>query len=102
MVKLQGGWRPVWISKVDDLMTSEKKDSVQINNNPLMMNNDDFNHLRSPMTSKRSPIVQKVVNLSELTRETSAVVSLSQKRISNVASYASALSGVDESLFMAD
>ncbi|MBR1398479.1 MAG: hypothetical protein IJ563_13255 [Selenomonadaceae bacterium] len=91
----------MWISKVDDVMTSEKKDSVQINN-PLMMNNDDFNHLRSPMTSKRSPIVQKVVNLSELTRETSAVVSLSQKRISNVASYASALSGVDESLFMAD
>ena len=91
----------MWISKVDDVMTSEKKDSVQINN-PLMMNNDDFNHLRSPMTSKRSTIVQKVVNLSELTRETSAVVSLSQKRISNVASYASALSGVDESLFMAD
>ena len=98
---MQGGWRLVWISNVDDLMTNEKKDTVQINSNPLSMNGD-FNNLKSPMNMMKKPFVQRVVNISELSINNAAVVSLSQKRIPNTATYAAALSGVDESLFMAD
>ena len=92
----------MWISEVDDVMTNEKKENVQLNSNPLASNNN-FNHFRSPMTVKR-PMVQRItVNLSELSHENAVVVSLSQKRFNMTASYAaSAMSGVDESLFMAD
>ena len=90
----------MWVSKVDDLMTSEKKDNVQINN--PMSANDNLNHLRSPMTSKRASIVHRVLNLSDLRNDNAVVVSLSQKRIPAASTYAAALSGVDESLFMAD
>ena len=98
----QGGWRLVWISEVDDVMTNEKKDSAQFNSNPLTVNKD-FSHLRSPMTARRSPMVQTTINLSELSNDNAVVVSLSQKRFTMSATYAaSAMSGVDESLFMAD
>ena len=98
----QGGWRPVWISEVDDLMTNEKKDSVQFNSNPLTANKD-FSHLKSPMTNKRPMVQRTTINLSELSRENAVVVSLSQKRFNMAATYsASVMSGVDESLFMAD
>ena len=93
----------MWISEVDDVMTNEKKDSAQFNSNPLTANRD-FNYLRSPMTAKRSPMVQRTtINLSELSNDNAVVVSLSQKRFTMSATYAaSAMSGVDESLFMAD
>ena len=93
----------MWISEVDDVMTNEKKDSTQFNSNPLTANRD-FNYLRSPMTAKRSPMVQRTtINLSELSNDNAVVVSLSQKRFTMSATYAaSAMSGVDESLFMAD
>lgn len=92
----------MWISKVDDVMTNEKKDSTQFNSNPLM-SGGDFNNLRSPMSSRR-PIVQRMtLNLNELSHNNAVVVSLSQRRVSVGATYAaSAMSGVDESLFMAD
>ena len=91
----------MWISEVDDLMTNEKRDSAQFNGNPLTTNRD---FLRSPMTAKRLPMVQRTtINLSELSNENAVVVSLSQKRFAMSATYAaSAMSGVDESLFMAD
>ena len=83
-------------------MTNEKKDNVQISGNPFT-NNSNFNNLRSPMMNMR-PIVQRTVNLSDMSTEAAAVVSLSQKRVSNgAAAYmTAAMSGVDESLFMAD
>ena len=92
----------MWISKVDDVMTNEKKDSTQFNSNPLT-SGGDFNNLKSPMTSRR-PIVQRTtLNLNELSHNNAVVVSLSQRRISVGATYAAAaMSGVDESLFMAD
>ena len=92
----------MWISKVDDVMTNEKKDSTQFNSNPLM-SGGDFNNLKSPMTSRR-PIVQRTtLNLNELSHNNAVVVSLSQRRVSVGATYAAAaMSGVDESLFMAD
>ena len=85
-------------------MTNEKKDTVQFTSNPFNMDND-FSNLKSPMTmiNNRKPFVQRVINITDLTNDNAAVVSLSQKRIPNNAVYAaSALSGVDESLFMAD
>ena len=93
----------MWISEVDDVMTNERKDSVQFNSNPLTANKD-YDHLRSPMTAKKTPMVQRtMINLSELSNENAVVVSLSQKRFSMSATYAaSAMSSVDESLFMAD
>ena len=91
----------MWISKVDDLMTSEKKDTVQFTSNPFMLN-DDFSNLKSPMNMINKKPVHRVINISDLSNNNAAVVSLSQKRIPNNAIYASALSGVDESLFMAD
>ncbi len=92
----------MWISEVDDLMTNEKKDSTHFNSNPLTANGD-FSHLRSPMTAKK-PIVQRTtINLAELSHENAVVVSLSQKRFSMAGTFAvAAMSGVDESLFMAD
>ena len=92
----------MWISKVDDVMTNEKKDSAQFESNPLTLN-QDFNHLRSPMT-KMKPMVQRMtINLSDLSIDNAVVVSLSQRRMSATASYATAaMTGVDESLFMAD
>ncbi|MBR1729145.1 MAG: hypothetical protein IJ728_06420 [Selenomonadaceae bacterium] len=90
----------MWISKVDDLMKNEQNDSAQFNSNPLTTNND-FSNLRSPLTTKR-PMVQRVVNLSDLQNDNAVVVSLSQKRFNVANSYSAALSGVDESLFMAD
>ena len=90
----------MWISKVDDLMKNEQNDSAQFNSNPLTANND-YSNLRSPLTTKR-PMVQRVVNLSDLQNDNAVVVSLSQKRFNVANSYSAALSGVDESLFMAD
>ena len=92
----------MWISKVDDVMTNEKKDNAQFNSNPLTVGGD-FSNLRSPMTSRR-PIVQRTtLNLAELSNNNAVVVSLSQRRVNIAATYAaSAMSGVDESLFMAD
>lgn len=90
----------MWISKVDDVMTNEQKDTVQFDSNPLKMN-DNLSNLRSPIMSKR-PIVQRMVSMSELQNDNAVVVSLSQRRINMAATYAAALSGVDESLFMAD
>ena len=92
----------MWISEVDDIMTNEKKDSVQFNSNPLTANKD-FSHLRSPMTAKRPMVQRTTINLSELSNDNAVVVSLSQRRMSAAATYAaSAMTGVDESLFMAD
>ena len=92
----------MWISEVDDLMTNEKKDNTQFNSNPLTLDRD-FSHLRSPMTTKRPMVQRTTINLSELSHENAVVVSLSQKRFSMAATFAaSAMSGVDESLFMAD
>ena len=92
----------MWISEVEDVMTNEKKDSAHFNSNPLTANRD-FSHLRSPMTAKRPMVQRTTINLSELSQENAVVVSLSQKRLSMAATYAaSAMSGVDESLFMAD
>lgn len=93
----------MWISKVDDVMTNEKKDSTQFNSNPFSTN-QNFDHLRSPMNSR--PIVQRTtINLSNLSDDNAVVVSLSQRNISEsvTTSYSkSVMSGVDESLFMAD
>ena len=89
----------MWISRVEDIVANEKKDQVQVNN-PLMMNNN-LNNLKSTMTMARRPVVQRTVTMSELSNDAAAIVSLSQRRVNEV-SYASALNGVDESLFMAD
>ena len=93
----------MWISNVDDVMTNEKKDSAQINSNPLM-SGGDFHNLKSPMTARR-PIVQRMtLNLAEVNNNNAVVVSLSQRRTGAAAAAyaAAAMSGVDESLFMAD
>ena len=98
----QGGWRSVWISKVDDVMTNEKKDGTQFNSNPLTLN-QDFNHLRTPVNSMKPMVQRTTINLSDLSNDNAVVVSLSQKRMTATASFAAAaMSGVDESLFMAD
>ena len=92
----------MWISEVDDLMTNEKKDSAQFNSNPITTDRD-FSHLKSPMTAKRPMVQRTTINLSEISHENAVVVSLSQKRFSMAATYAaSVMTGVDESLFMAD
>ena len=93
----------MWISKVDDVMTNEKKDNVQFNSNPLNLNRD-FNHLRSPMDSRRPMVQRTTINLSDLSNENAVVVSLSQRRVATAAATyaASVMTGVDESLFMAD
>ena len=93
----------MWISKVDDVMTNEKKDSTHFNSNPLSLNND-FSHLRSPMDSRRPMVQRMTINLSEMSNENAVVVSLSQRRIATAAATyaASVMTGVDESLFMAD
>ena len=92
----------MWISKVDDVMTNEKKDNAQFNSNPLTVGGD-FNNLRSPMTLRRPVVQRTTLNLAELSNNNAVVVSLSQRRVNVAATYAaSAMSGVDESLFMAD
>ena len=103
LVLIQGGWRPVWISKVDDVMTNEKKDSTQFNSNPLNLD-QNFNHLRSPMDSRRPMVQRMTINLSDMSNDNAVVVSLSQRRtLTAAATYAaSVMTGVDESLFMAD
>lgn len=92
----------MWISKVDDVMTNEKKDGTQFNSNPLTLN-QDFNHLRTPVNSMKPMVQRTTINLSDLSNDNAVVVSLSQKRMTATASFAAAaMSGVDESLFMAD
>ncbi len=93
----------MWISKVDDVMVNEKKDNIQIENNLLKLDVNDFNHFRTPIKS-RNPIVQRtMINLSNISNDNAVIVSLSQKRVSIEATFAAtAMSGVDESIFIAD
>ena len=83
----------LWISKVDDLVSSE--DSVQVNSSLNRDSNQNFFG-----TGVRRPI--KTVGLSEITRDTSAIVTFSQASVKQSVSYAASLSGVDINLFSAD
>lgn len=86
---------PLWISKVEDFNSNEQKDSVQVNN---QLSNQ--NYLRSAMTVARRPM--RTINLSELTRESAAFVTFSKTSMNRATTYATTLSGVDETLFSAD
>ena len=86
----------MWISKVDDIVSSE--DSVQVNS-PLT-GGGNRNFFRTPLSNTNRSA--RMIGLSELTRDSSAVVTFSQASVKQSATSAASLAGVDINLFSAD